>query len=183
MRRPRALVLLCALALVTACGEDEPPDWLVDRALPTTTTAAPTTTTTPPTTEPTVGREEAAIDLVPGSCLREAGAFVGEVTNEVTMVAVVPCRVPHQVEVFARADVGGPDAAYPGPRVLRRQAQERCQDAFRPYVRKPWTASALEIAALWPSPQTWRAGDRTVVCALFRANGRALTGTARNSQI
>ena len=44
------------------------------------------------------------------------------------------------------------------------------------------TMLELEIAALWPSPESWADGDRLVVCAVFRLDGAPMTGSARNSR-
>ena len=183
MRVRRLVPLAAAAALVLgACSDDDPPEWLVDRATPTTTTTV-TTTTVPPTTTPEPGRELAVIDLTPGVCIEDAGAFTGQEVNEITQTRAVPCRLPHEAEAFARSELpAGPDAGFPGVGRLRTVAQETCRDRFRGFVGVPWTASELEIAALWPSPESWAAGDRLVVCAVFRLDGGPLTGSARNSR-
>jgi len=183
MRVRRVLPVVVAVALVLgACSDDDPPEWLVDRATPTTTTTV-TTTTVPTTTTPEPGRELAVIDLTPGVCIEDASAFTGQEVNEITQTRAVPCRLPHQAEAYARTELpAGPDAGFPGVGRLRTVAQETCRDRFRTFVGVPWTASELEIAALWPSPESWADGDRLVVCAVFRLDGAPLTGSARNSR-
>lgn len=187
VRRPLPLTaaFLCAAALVLgACSDDEAPDWLVQRAEPTTTTTAPPTTTPPPTTTADPGRDLAAVDLEPGVCIEDAGAFTGQEGNEITEIRAVPCRLPHQAEVYARARLAaGPNAAFPGLGALRTRAQTLCRDRFEAFVGVRWTRSRLQIAALWPSPTSWSSGDRLVVCAVFRLDDQPLTGSARGSGI
>lgn len=185
--RPRLAAGLLGIALVAAaCSNDDPPDWLVERATPSTTTAVTTTTTAPgaTTTTPDPGREVAAIDLSPGTCIEDAAAFTGREVNEITEARVVPCRLEHQAEVYARTDLPeAEDAPFPGVGTLRREAQAACREPFAAFVGVPWTRSELEIAALWPSPESWADHDRSIVCAVFRLDGRPLTGTARNSRV
>ncbi len=183
----RALVCLGLLvALAAGCSNDEAPQWLVDRAEPTTTTTttAPATSTPTPTTVPEPGRDLRAIDLEVGVCIEDASAFTGRQVNEITETDAIACRLPHQAEVYARTDLAGQDEApFPGVGALRQQAQDDCRDRFEAFVGIRWTRSELEIAALWPSPQSWAVGDRSIVCAVFRLDGRPLTGTARDSEI
>jgi hypothetical protein len=182
----RALALLAAaLAVVglAACSDDDPPEWLVDRAA-TSTTAAPTTTVPTSTTVADPGQELPAIELQVGQCIADASAFTGRQVNEITRTRAVPCRLPHQAEVFVRDRLaGGPEARFPGVGELRRQAQQLCRDGFEGFVGVPWTRSELEIAALWPSPDSWAVGDRLVVCVVFRLDGETLVGTARGSGV
>jgi hypothetical protein len=183
MRRLLLLVLVTALPLA-ACSDDDPPDWLVDRAASSSTTAPTSSTVPTSTTVAEPGQELAAIELQDGQCIDDASAFTGRDVNEVSEVHAIACRMPHQAEVFIRDRLaGGPNAPFPGVGELRRQAQAVCRDGFERFVGVPWTRSELDIAALWPSPDSWPAGDRVVVCAVFRVDGEALVGSARGSQI
>jgi hypothetical protein len=180
-----AAVLVVAGLALGACADDEPPEWLVERATPTTTTSvAVTSTTAPSTTAPDPGRELAVIDLEPGVCIEDASAFTGTEVNEITQTRAIACRLPHEAEVYLRRDLAaGPDAPFPGVAALRNQAQVLCRDGFEAFVGVRWTRSELEIAALWPSPPSWAEGDRLVVCAVFRLDGQPLTGSAEGSRI
>ena len=130
------------------------------------------------------GQELAAIELQDGQCIEDASAFTGRQVNEITRIQAVPCRVAHQAEVYLRGQVaGGPEAPFPGIGELRRQAQTQCRDAFEGFVGVRWTQSELDIAALWPSPDSWPTGDRLVVCVVFRVDGQPMEGTARGSGI
>ena len=137
MRIRSLLALVLASALVLgACSDDDPPEWLVDRATPTTTTTV-TTTTVPSTTTPEPGRALAVIDLTPGVCIEDASAFTGQEVNEITETRAVPCGLPHQAEAYARTELpAGPDAGFPGVGRLRTVAQETCRDRFERVRRR-----------------------------------------------
>ncbi len=185
----RRLLLLTvaglALVAVTACSDEEAPDWLVAEATSTTTTSTtPPPSTAPPTTTGAPGQDVAAIDLAPGMCVEDASALTGRQVNEITEIRTVPCRLPHGAEVYARSELAGaPGAAFPGVGALRGQAQLACREGFEAFVGVRWTQSELEISALWPSPPSWAAGDRAVVCAVFRLDGETMTGTAQGSAL
>jgi hypothetical protein len=183
MATRRAAALVVALLLLAGCSDEEPPDWLVERASPSTATTAVPTTSAPPTTAATgPGQDVAVVDLAPGMCIEDASAFTGQEVNEITRASAIACRLPHQAEVYAADDLpAGPEAGFPGVGRLRTVAQELCRDRFQAFVGVPWTASALEIAALWPSPPSWAEGDRLVVCAVFRLDGQPMTGSAEGS--
>lgn len=185
MHRTATLLLAAALVVgLAACSDDEPPEWLVDRATSSSTTTPTSTTALTSTTAVEPGQELAAIELQDGQCIEDASAFTGRQVNEITQTRSIPCRMPHQAEVYLRGQVaGGPNAEFPGIGALRREAQTQCRDAFEGFVGVPWTRSELDIAALWPSPDSWPTGDRVVVCVVFRVDGRPLEGSARGSEI
>ncbi|MET0883381.1 MAG: hypothetical protein ABWZ13_04455, partial [Acidimicrobiales bacterium] len=87
-----AAVLLTAGLALSGCADDDPPEWLVERATPTTTTPVPATTAVPSTTVAHPGRELAVIDLEPGVCIEDAGAFTGTEVNEITQTQAIACR-------------------------------------------------------------------------------------------
>jgi hypothetical protein len=183
MRRLLLLAVLVALPL-TACSDDDPPDWLVERATSSSTTPPSTTGVPTSTTVVEPGQDLAAIELQEGQCIDDASAFTGRQVNEITRTRAIPCRLPHQAEVYRREALpGGADAPFPGVGELRRQAQTICRDGFEPFVGVRWTLSELDIAALWPSPDSWPTGDRLVVCVVFRLDGEPLTGSARGAAI
>jgi hypothetical protein len=179
-----ALVILLAVSGLTACSDDDPPDWLVDRAASSTTSPPSTTEAPASTTVVQPGQELAAIELQVGQCIEDASEFTGRQVNEITRTRTIPCRMPHAAEVYLRDRLaGGPNAPFPGIGELRGQAQALCREGFERFVGVRWTQSELDIAALWPSPDSWPTGDRLVVCVIFRVDGQPLTGTARGSRL
>ena len=116
---------------------------------------------------PSLGRELAVIDLEPGVCIEDAGAFTGTEVNEITQTQAIACRLPHEAEVYLRQDLpAGPDDPFPGVGALRRQAQELCRDGFEAFVGR----------ALDPV----RTGDRRAVAvAAVMGGGRPARGVRR----
>ncbi|HYF46840.1 MAG TPA: septum formation family protein [Acidimicrobiales bacterium] len=184
-RRALALLLAVGAAVgLAACSDEEPPQWLVDRATGTTQPGTPTTTAPPSTTVVDPGQDLAAADLEPGLCIEDADEITGAQVNEITRTRSIPCRLEHEAEVYLRTNLPG-DASveFPGVGELRREAQAACREGFEGFVGVRWTRSELEIAALWPSPQSWPYGDRAVVCVLFRLDGELLVGSVRGSRL
>jgi hypothetical protein len=94
-------------------------------------------------------------------------------------VEVVPCREPHQAEVYHSLEVTGDD--FPGESAIDRQAAE-CVPEFKEYVGKPYGRSRLEITLYYPTSSSWRLGDRTVLCNLVERDLSDMTGSKRNSR-
>jgi hypothetical protein len=184
LRRLLALVVV-GLVVLGACSDEEPPSWLQDLAVEAAmTTTAPTPTTTIPAVTTTVARgdETAALDLVEGTCLVDADFAEGEPT-QVTELTTIRCREPHQAEIYEVIQLRpGRAAPFPGGDELRRDARRRCRARFEAFVGVPWTASELEFATLQPTRASWAEGDRAIVCALFRPDGRNMDGSARNAR-
>jgi len=112
-------------------------------------------------TEQVLGDVEQATDDIfsigVGDCL--ATAPDGSTVNS---MPTLPCSAPHVYEVYSQFDV--PDSAYPGAAALTGSADSGCDAAFAGFVGRPSTESALAYGFLYPSEQSWGAGDRTVVC-------------------
>jgi hypothetical protein len=98
-----------------------------------------------------------------GTCLYRAPSPDGNEANRHTFA--VDCAAPHQGEVFHRFDVAAPaDGGFPGDEEASRLADEGCTAAFAAYVGMPLQDSRLGFVYVYPSADTWAAGDRTVMC-------------------
>jgi hypothetical protein len=183
-RRPTPLFLLALAAgalTLGACSDEDPPGWLEDLAADTatTTTVAPPPTSVPPTT--VAGSDDAdtaVLELAKGNCLVEAPFTEGQPV-EVVSVATVHCAEAHQAEVYAVVQL--PQARsepFPGGR-LAAEARDQCLERFEAFVGLPWTSSELEFVALRPTEQSWREGDRAILCVVFRPDGADLEGSVR----
>lgn len=113
------------------------------------------------------------LGLAVGDC------FDRPASPDVTSVEAVPCRRPHDLEVFALVDLT--DGAYPGPAVVAQRAGARCNERFAAYVGGPQDGSGLVVVPYAPDRLAWQQGERTVTCALSLAEGRA-EGSARDSE-
>jgi hypothetical protein len=148
VRRGWACALLVAVAACSG-GSNEP-----DSAVGTTSTTAP-------------GPKE-ILDLQVGDCLAGLAIGVAE-RRQIDGALTVSCDGPHDVELFAAfAMAEGP---YPGVEPVVRAADEGCADALDGRSEDP-----LGLLALWPTVESWTAGDRTVSCGVFDPAGVAFPG-------
>lgn len=104
------------------------------------------------------------LELSRGEC------FDRPASPDVTDVPAVPCRQPHDLEVFAVVNLGEGD--YPGGAAAASQGGSVCEERFADYVGAPPDESGLLIVPYVPDQQAWESGDRRVVCAVALNEGR-----------
>lgn len=112
-----------------------------------------------------------AADLDVGDCFNP----IGEGSDDPDQVVLVDCDEPHEYEVFHEFELPARSSEYPEESALRTQAGRECGDAAEEYVGEPLADRDLEPYLLYPLEPAWVAGDRTLTCALYRADGRPLT--------
>jgi hypothetical protein len=124
--------------------------------------------------------------LTPGTCFNDptqTGATMAPVPSGATTldhpIRVVDCAGPHQYEVFAVDDP--PDGSYPGDAEISRLADLRCTAAFAGYVGVPVDASPLRIVEVVPNADSWAAGDRTYLCALYDRSNPGAVGSVKST--
>ncbi len=102
-----------------------------------------------------------AADLRVGDCfdLKDPAA------DEVGDVTAGPCTTAHEFEMFFVGSLA--EGEYPAQAVFETYLTDNCYPAFDAYIGKSHTESELEIYWLTPSPEGWRAGDRSVQCAAY----------------
>ncbi len=176
LRRIVVVAGVAAPALLSACGAGAAGVRRVEsEALPTTTlvTAPPSTAdTVPPDTVPpdTVppdsgsdgegGVEVDAFDLKVGDCLPAFEEGVVETQ------AVVPCDVEHDGELYFAFDLT--DAStFPGNEAIFAEGDSQCSEAFADFVGVAYPDSALEYTYYYPTEESWRVGDREVLCVVL----------------
>lgn len=158
MRSP--LVLLggatLALALVGGCGSDADPE------------AATTTASVAPIAPGPV----AATDLLPGDCV--TGLVIGASERaRIESASVVSCEQSHELEVFATFDLAAADfeeadGGYPGQQRVVNAADTGCGTRSEQLGE---IADEIGVIAVWPTQESWAAGDRAVVCAAYAVTG------------
>jgi len=119
--------------------------------------------------------EPFAIDLVAGDC------FDRPASPDVESVPAVPCRRPHDLEVFAVFELDPEEDRFPGPSTVAARAGAGCQERFADYVGVEQDSSGLLIVPYAPDALAWEQGDRRVTCAVSLADG-PLTGSVRGSE-
>jgi hypothetical protein len=150
--RRRLWALLCVVALgAAACSGDD---------------GGPTTG---------LSAEPFRLDRAVGEC------FDRPESPDVTSVPAVPCREPHDLEVFAVFELGAVERAFPGPSSVARQAGAGCEERFADYVGVGQDSSGLLIVPYAPDRLAWESDEREVTCAVSRAEG-PLEGSVRGSE-
>lgn len=124
-------------------------------------------------TEEVVDIEAAAIAV--GDCIDWPG------DDLVDTVAGVPCDQPHDAEVYAMPLLtAGPEVAYPGFDGLVDEAVGLCVQAFEGYVGVAYEADQEhDFDFFSPTEESWAAGDREIVCLVYRIDEADITGSVR----
>jgi hypothetical protein len=119
--------------------------------------------------------EKSTLDIRVGDCF----SYENNTTTE--RISVIPCQLPHDVEVFAvLADPSPPGAAFPGLDPLRTALLPRCIALYPGYVGVPFGPRApAQILAFVPEYSFWVLDIRLEFCGLSNPSGGQLTGSLR----
>ena len=118
-----------------------------------------------------------AFQMRVGDCFDDGSTFADQ---EVDSVPGVPCSNPHDNEVYAVYDVA--TASFPGEEMAG-MAHAGCEERFQEFVGKDYDSSSLDIATLYPSPESWQQNDREVVCAVYDVDAKKLTGSVKGLRL
>jgi hypothetical protein len=110
------------------------------------------------------------LELDVGTCFDDPETF-----EQVEDVPIVECAEPHDNEVIANEDLTGSD--YPGQEQVENRASQICYDHFAPYVGIAYEESIYDIGWLFPTEETWAAGDREVICFAYDLDFAKITGS------
>ncbi len=105
----------------------------------------------------------------PGQCLNSA-------PNGIDHAVRVPCRQPHEGEIFGAFAV--PSTRWPGTRALAAQAHTGCLTRLSSYINPQLSTVGLTLAYLYPNQGAWDAGTHTVICEIRSTAGQT-TGSVR----
>ena len=90
---------------------------------------------------------------------------VGECFVEGVPFRVVNCNSTHDGEVFAEYEIpNAASSAYPGDEAVADVAWRECKRRFEGYVGVRLRFSELSVSYVYPSPESWAAGERTISC-------------------
>ena len=76
-------------------------------------------------------------------------------------VPAVPCAEPHEGEVFALFELSGD---WPGEGPVADRSEQGCVDRFDAYAPAADNVDSLELFSIQPTEESWRGGDREVIC-------------------
>ena len=94
--------------------------------------------------------------LTTGDCFKgwtEKGSYT---------ITRVDCRSPHEEEVTGKFNLSG--SRYPGDNAVDKAGDARCKKYFTRYVGIDWDSSAYNYDYATPDSDSWRHGDRLVIC-------------------
>lgn len=93
------------------------------------------------------------------------------------------CDEAHLAEMIGMPTL--PDAAeapYPGDSQVADAAEKECLSAFSDYVGVAYEQSKVLGWFYYPSPETWAAGDRLVLCTVIASEIAPLTRSVKGSR-
>lgn len=123
-----------------------------------------------------------AFDVEVGDCFDDPEGFEEGQLDEIFDLPAVPCSQPHDNEAFALVELEGDDDEFPGQQTVGEQGLDLCLEEFEPYVGIDYDSSSLAFDAyLTPTEESWKLGDREVVCALYDGELAPLTGSMKGS--
>ncbi len=109
-----------------------------------------------------------------GDCLPSA-----DTTGLVKKVTTLPCNQAHTAEVYDSITVAK-STNFPGQTELERQAGA-CAASFKTFIGKPYDQSDLKITYFHPTAESWKQGDRQILCIVSVPTG-TMKGTLKGSK-
>ena len=107
--------------------------------------------------EVTAESDVSATKVRQGDCIESAAQ------GEVQDLKAVPCSEPHGAEAYHAFDLPA-DFDVEGQDAIGAEAQKQCIEEFETFIGVAYDESALEISQLTPTPESFEAGDKAVVC-------------------
>jgi hypothetical protein len=116
-----------------------------------------------------------ASPAAPPSVFRlNVGECVDASRGAISSPTVVPCRRPHDAEVYARFGLAG--RHWPGTAAVEARARQGCAARLSGYLNPQLATTVLAQSYVFPNQNAWNAGVRTVICEIRGTSGR-LTGS------
>jgi hypothetical protein len=107
--------------------------------------------------------------LHPGQCFNS-------LPNGIGGAHAVPCRRPHDGEIYGDFRVAG--RSWPGAAALGEQARQGCQSRLSDYLNPQLDPTGLAESYAYPNKGAWAAGVHSVICEIRSTQGQ-LTGSVR----
>ena len=126
-------------------------------------------------------------DLIPsklrvGDCFDEPQLDDLGATEQVEteLVDVVPCRGPHDAEVYHSFQLS--DSEYPGQGVIDQEART-CVQEFKEFVGLSYTRSRLDFVYYFPTEESWNfLDDRGIACVVIDPDRGTVSGSLEGSR-
>jgi len=109
--------------------------------------------------------------------MKVGDCFNDESASQVTEVPKVPCTTPHKYEIYFSFKLTG--STYPGDSVVSKESDDGCTPPFTTFVGIAAADSNISSGNLVPTSDSWKSGDREVLCYVS-ADGNT-TGTLKGA--
>ena len=152
-----------------------------DGTTTTSSTSTTSTTTSTTTTVPGIAVNENTLGI--DECFnREEGLSAGRAR---VITTLVDCDDPHGFQIFSNLQYPADDTfPYPGDDIMEDFALASCYQRFEGWADNAYETSLLEIGVFAPDREEFEEQSyRRILCYVFRADGGALVGTARGSEL
>ncbi|MFI8006229.1 septum formation family protein [Streptomyces sp. NPDC086010] len=124
-------------------------------------------------------RQRSVFSLTPGDCYTPNSVATA---SEEFGVEIIPCKEPHKGQVVGEFTIEG-ITEYPGEDGASKIADKRCPVESQKFVSDTWAVPAgVELFYYYPTPQSWRTGDRAVSCTYTQKSGTS-TGSLQNRSL
>jgi hypothetical protein len=122
---------------------------------------------------------QAPEDLVVGDCFDA----INDRDDEALLAATIRrCTELHSMETIGIGTLPYDDtAAFPGSAAIERESDELCRGEFGRYVGVDFDDSRLHAVYYGPTEETWRGGDRRVLCAVEANEAAPFTKSVKDS--
>jgi hypothetical protein len=97
-----------------------------------------------------------ATDIEVGSCISDVPT-----SSRVMTLPTIDCAQEHGGEVYAVLTM--PDGDYPGPSTID-EWKNKCPDEIGTYAPEAMLDETIGVYVLYPTQETWDAGDRAITC-------------------
>ncbi|MFD0151368.1 DUF4190 domain-containing protein [Streptomyces sp. NPDC055721] len=120
-------------------------------------------------------RTKSPFELRTGQCFGDDGKREKYATD----VEIIDCAKPHDGEVSGKFKLTGYDK-WPGETEVETVGEKRCETINSAYALDTWAVPAdVWVYYYMPSRESWRLGDRTVICAFASEEGK-FAGSVRS---
>lgn len=125
-----------------------------------------------PGVEPQLDESSGLFSLAVGDCLNI------QTPNAPNDRLSVDCELEHDAEVYAALVAEGD--SFPGEEIIQATAYDSCGSSFESFIGVPYNDSVLSFTYLYPTEETWIAGDRETLCIVSNPS-RMTLGSLRGS--
>lgn len=112
-----------------------------------------------------------------GTDLQVGDCFNGDPGWTRANAEVVDCSTPHDQQIVGIVPYSSADGAFPGEAAIDQLGEETCYDAFEDFVGIGFQESRWYMTSWMPTPETWAAGSRVIICALHAEDESPIVGS------